>query len=248
METESKDLALKHIRLGISKIVTNYSEYAILINACDVAANRYANKIGKNKTTHLSTTEKIPLMLRLDGEIDVIYSNEDLVDVYKGKVLQKVFENYIIASVSVVDGILEDLFEIFLRHEETGLSEDEIERRVNSSWRNDTLLNYLINPQGLNLQKPNHLNMNYREAFVRYYELRIIRHAIVHTEGEITDKDYARLQNFEKETPAERKQMSLINTTMLDGRNVILTLNHILSIRQYLDRFLMYFYNSIRQI
>lgn len=248
MKPESKDLALEHIALGIAKIVNNYSEYAILINACDVAANRYADKIGKNETTHLSTTEKIPQMLRLDGEIDVIYSNEDLVDVYRGKVLQKVFENYIIASVSVVDGILEDLYEIFLRHEETGLSEDEIERRVNSSWRNDTLLNYLINPQGLNLQKPNHLNMNYRETFIRYYEFRLLRHAIVHTEGKITDKDYARLQNYEQETPAERKQMSLINTPMLDGRNVVLTLNHILSIRQYLDRFLMYFYNSIRQI
>jgi hypothetical protein len=247
MKTGTKALAIEHVGLGIAKIVSNYSESAVLINACDVAANRYHEKIGKNETTHLSTTQNIPPMLRLDMEIEVTYSNENLVEAYRGKILNRVYESYIIASVSVVDGILEDLFEIFLRNEEIGLSEDEIERRVSSSWRNDTLLNYLTNPQGLNLQNPQHLNMSYRETFLRYYEFRILRHAIIHTDGQITDKDYARLQAYEHETPQARKQMALINSPLLDGRNVVLNLNYVLSIRQYLDRFLMYFYTSISQ-
>lgn len=245
MKSETIVLAREHLSLGIVKIVNNYSEYALLLNACDVASRRYADKIGKKETTHLSTIQNIPPMLRLDDEIEVVYSNENLVEVYGGSVLKKVLENYIIASVSVVDAILEDLYEIFLRNEENGLSDDEVERRVNNSWRNDSLLNYFINPQGLNLQSPAHLHMNYRETFIRYFEFRILRHAIVHTSGTITDKDYARLQAYKQETPAERKAMALINTPLLDGKNVVLTVNYILGIRKYLDRLLMYFYSSV---
>jgi hypothetical protein len=245
MKPETIVFAREHLSLGIAKIVNNYSEYALLLNACDVASNRYEDKIGKKETTHLSTTQNILPALRLDNEIEVVYSNENLVEVYRGSVLQKVLENYIIASVSVVDAILEDLYEIFLRNEENGLSDDEIEKRVNSSWRNDNLLNYFTNPQGLNLKSPKHLKMSYRETFIRYYEFRILRHAIVHTLGKITDKDYTRLQAYEQETPTERKGMALINTPLINGKKVILTVNYILGIRQYLDRLLMYFYASI---
>lgn len=245
MKKETKEKAIEHIGLGIAKIVNNYSEYALLINACDVAARRYADK---KDTSHLSTTQNIPFELRLDHEIEVRYSNENLVKAYKGDVLNKVLENYLIASISVVDGILEDLYEIFLRFEESGLTEQEIEKRVNSSWRNDSLLKYLTNPEGLNLKEPNGFKMKYRETFIRYYELRIIRHAIIHTSGILTETDYSRLQGFANETDDERKQIALINSPLINkNKKIELSINRILSIRQYLDRFLMYFYTSVDQ-
>ncbi len=245
MKEITKEKAVEHIGIGIAKIVGNYSEYALLINACDVSANRYENK---TDSTHLSTTQNIPPALRLDHEIEVTYSNENLVKAYKNDVLKKVLENYIIASVSLVDGILEDLYEILLKSEQSELSESEIEKKVNSSWRNDSLLKYLTDEDALNLKEPNGFEMEYRETFIRYYELRIIRHAIVHSSGKITDRDYARLQSYENETVNERKGMAIIKSPLINGDNeIILTINHILSIRKYLDRFLMYFFTSLNQ-
>jgi hypothetical protein len=245
MKEITKEKAVEHIGIGIAKIVGNYSEYALLINACDVSANRYENK---TDSTHLSTTQNIPVQLRLDNEIEVTYSNENLVKAYKNKVLTRVLENYIIASVSLVDGILEDLYEILLTSEQPELSESEIDKKVNSSWRNDTLLKYLTNVDGLDLKEPNGFKMMYREAFIRYYELRIIRHAIVHSSGKITDKDYARLESYENETANERKHMTIIKSPLINAdKEIILSINHILSVRKYLDRLLMYFFTSLNQ-
>lgn len=245
MKEITKEKAVEHIGIGIAKIVGNYSEYALLINACDVSANRYENKVD---TTHLSTTQNIPVELRLDNEIEVTYSNENLVEAYKNNVLKKVLENYIIASVSLVDGILEDLYEILLTSEQPELSESEIEKKVNSSWRNDSLLKYLTNENGLNLKEPNGFEMGYSETFVRYYELRILRHTIVHSSGTITDRDYARLQSYENETVDKRKEMAIINSPLInDDNQIVLTINHILSIRKYLDSLLMYFFKSLNQ-
>lgn len=245
MKTETKDKSIEHFGIGIAKIVGNYSEYALLIHACDLSVNRYENKAD---STHLSTTQNIPEALRLDNEIEVIYSNETLVSAYRNNVLNKVLENYIIASVSVVDGILEDLYEIILKLEHTDLSDSDVEKKIGSMWRNDNLLNFLINEDGLNLQPPSGLEMSYRETFIRYYELRILRHAIVHTSGKLSNKDYLRLQGFENETIEERKPMAVINTPLInDERNVHLTINNVLAIRKYLDRLLMYFLRSFQQ-
>ncbi|KEO71668.1 hypothetical protein [Anditalea andensis] len=245
MKKEAKKKAIEHIGLGIAKIVNNYSEYALLINACDLAAKRYADK---KDTSHLSTTQNIPYELRLDNEIEVRYSNENLVKTYKEEVLNKVLENYLIASISVVDGILEDLYEILLKYNEPELSDEDIGRRVNSSWRNDSLLNYLIHPDGANLKEPKGFNMKYRETFLRYYELRIIRHAIIHTSSVITETDYSRLEKFAEETVDERKNIALVNSPLINkNKKINLSINSILSIRQYLDRFLMYFYKSVAQ-
>lgn len=244
MKKETKERAIEHIGNGIFKIVSNYSEYALLINACDVSAIRYK---ALKDTSHLSTTQNIPPELRLDHEIEVRYSNEDLVKAYRNEVLKRVLENYIIASVSLVDGVLEDLYAIFLKMENE-LSDNEVDKKVSSSWRNDSLLKYLTNPDGLNLNEPSGFSMKYRETFIRYYELRIIRHAIVHTAGKLTETDFNRLTGYKDETVDERKFMAAVNTPLLNSdKEIVLTLNHILSIRQYLDRFLMYFYNSVKQ-
>jgi hypothetical protein len=245
MKKETKEKSLEHIGTGIAKIIGNYTDYALLINACDVASKRYKNITG---TSGLSTTQNIPQHLRLDGfEMDLQYTNEELVEKYRTDILNRVCENYLIRSISVVDGILEDLYEIVLKIEDN-LDDNEIEKCVSNAWRNDNLKNYLINPNGLNLKEPNGMKMTFEETFIRYLELRIIRHAIIHSNGILTEKDYKRLKEYEENTPDERKAMALINTPLIDSeKKIILNLNHLLAIRQYLHRFLMYFLNSIRQ-
>ncbi len=245
MKKETKEKSIEHIGIGIAKIIGNYTDYALLINACDIAAKRYESI---TEPIVLSTTQNIPNELRLDSfEMDVQFKNEELVKEYRTDILIKIFENYLIRSISVVDGILEDLFEIILKNEEN-LDDSEIEKNISNAWRNDNLKNYLTNPNGLNLKKPNGMNMSFDETFIRYLELRIIRHAIIHTNGVLTEKDYNRLKEFEEKTPDERKNMAIINSSLINGdKKIILSLNKMLAIRQYLDRFLMYFFNSFQQ-
>ena len=246
MRKETKEKSVEHIGIGIAKIIGNYTDYALLINACDIASKRYETIIG---TTGLSTTQNIPAALRLDSfELDVQFTNQELVKEYKTDILNTVFENYLIRSISVVDGILEDLYEIILKFEEN-IGDVELEKRLSNAWRNDNLLNYLINPNGLNLKKPNGMKMDFNEAFIRYLELRIIRHAIIHTNGILTEKDYKRLKEYEEKTPDERKYLAIINVNLINAeRKIILNLNYLLAIRQYLDRFLLYFFKSFEQV
>ena len=245
MKKETKDKSIEHIEIGISKTIGIYTDYALILNACDVASKRYETI---KETTGLSTTTNIPKELRLDGfEIDIQFTNKELIKEYKTDILNKVFENYLIRSISVVDGILEDLYEILLRNEDN-LDDAEIEKRISNAWRNDNLKNYLINPNGLNLKKPNGMKMDFEETFIRYLELRIIRHSIIHTNGILTEKDFNRLKGYEEKTINERKFMALINTPLINTeRKIILSLNSLLAIRQYIHRFLMYFSKSFTQ-
>lgn len=246
MKITTKEKCVDHIAIGLAKIVGNYTDYALLINACDVASKRYDTLTG---TDGLSTTHNIPFDLRLDSfEMDVQFTNKELVKKYKTDMLNKLFENYLIHSISVVDGILEDLYEIILKNEDN-LDDDEIEKRISNAWRNDNLQNYLINPDGINLQKPKGMNMNFDETFLRYLELRIIRHSIIHTNGKLTTKDFDRLTVYSEKTPEERKYMTIVNSGLINtDREIVLSLNRLLAIRQYLDRFLMYFFNSLNEV
>ncbi|MDA7085486.1 hypothetical protein PH586_03650 [Pseudomonas sp. SA3-5] len=77
MDEAIKSNAKEILRLGIAKIVKNYTKNALLINACDVSASRYETL---RSTDGLSTTQNIPVQLRLDHEIDYQYTNDELVN------------------------------------------------------------------------------------------------------------------------------------------------------------------------
>lgn len=245
MTLENKEQGLTIISLGVAKIVNNYSENALLINSCFVAAERYRTL---TTTNGLSTTTNIPPELRLDNEIDVQYSNADLVEKYSSDVLNIVFQNYIIASVSKVDATLEDLYEHFLKVYRPAITDAELEKQIRSAWANDNLLNFLADPMQTNMQKPADMQTEFAEAFMRYSEFRILRHTIVHTNGTLSDKNYQKLQENLNNTPAGRRNFALANSPIFDAqRHIVLSINHILSIRQYLDRFLMYVFRSLNE-
>lgn len=243
MTEQNKQDALTVVGIGLAKIVNNYSENALLINACLVTADRYRTITG---TTGLSTTVNIPIELRLDHEIDVQYTNDDLVRKYSLDVQNIVFQNYIIASVSLVDAILEDLYEHFIKVYNPAITEPELEKQIRNAWTNDNLLSFLTNSVNTNLQRPNNKQIEFKEAFMRYSELRILRHSLLHTNGKLSDKNHRKLQDNLANTPRDRKHFALANSPLFNtNREIVLSINHILSIRQYLDRFLMYLYQSI---
>lgn len=245
MDLEVKKEALSILSLAMLKIVNNYSENALLINSCFIAIDRYktiTNTIG------LSTTKNILSELRLDFEIDVQYSNEDLVNKYTIDVQNIIFQNYIVVSISLVDAMLEDLYEFFIKYDDSNILDTEIENRIRNSWMNNNLVTFLSNPNKINLQKPINMKTEFKEAFIRYSELRIIRHSILHTNGRISDKNFKKLQSYENETPQERKHFAMINSPLFnEDKEIILTINHVSSIRKYLNDFLMYLYKSISE-
>ncbi|GAO43736.1 hypothetical protein [Flavihumibacter petaseus] len=245
MTEQNKQDALSILGNGLAKIVNNYSENALLINSCFVAADRYRTITG---TTGLSTTVNIPVELRLDNEIDVQYTNEDLVRKYSLDVQNIVFQNYVIASVSLVDATLEDLYEHFIKVYNPAITEAELEKQIRNAWTNDNLLTFLTNPGSVHLQKPNDKQTEFSEAFMRYSELRILRHSLLHTNGKLSDKNHQKLQDNLANTPNKRKHFAMANSPLFNAnREIVLSINHILSIRQYLDRFLMYLYQSINE-
>lgn len=245
MTEKNKQDALGILAIGLVKIVNNYSENALLINSCFVAAVRYGTITG---TTGLSTTLNIPDELRLDNEIDFQYTNEDLVKKYSLDVQNIVFQNYIIASVSLVDAILEDLYEHFIRVYTPEIRDSELEKKIRNAWTNDNLLNFLTDTTRTNLQRPKDKQSEFTEAFMRYSELRILRHSLLHTNGKLSDKNHQKLQDNLENTPNDRKHFALVNLPLFnENREILLSINHILAIRQYLDRFLKYVYVSINE-
>jgi len=172
-----------------------------------------------------------------------------LVEKYGDDVLTVIFKNYIVVSISIVDAVLEEVYELMLKTFETDISDLELEKKVRSAWANDNLISYFINEEKGNLKKPEGMQSEILEAFMRYKELRIIRHSLVHSNGFISEKNMALLNQFNEQTPDERKRMALINSPMIniDGE-VLLSINIILSIRQYLDRFLKYVYKSVSNV
>lgn len=244
MTEQNKQDALGILGIGLTKIINNYSENALLINSCFVAAERYRTILD---TTAISTTNNIPVELRLDIENDVQYTNEDLVRKYSLDVQNIVFQNYIIASVSTVDAILENLYEHFIKVYTPAITDAELEKQIRNAWTNDNLLTFLSNPKLTNLKRPHDKESEFAEAFMRYSELRILRHTLLHSNGKLSEKNHQKLQDNLANTPNDRKHFALANSPFFDVDRIIFSINHILSIRQYLDRFLMYLYHSINE-
>lgn len=243
MDADLKQKAKQIIGFGIAKIVGNYSDNALLINACYVASDRYKTLTGTNG---LSTTQGIPDDLRLDQEIDVQYKNEELVERYTDEVLQVILRNYVVVSVSIVDAALEELYELFLKHYEDNISDNDAEKKVRSAWSNDNLISYFEDPDKANLSSPAEFEQGFVESFMRYKELRIVRHTLVHSNGALSERNRQQLLKYQEETPEARKGAALIDSPIIgENGDILLTINIILSIRQYLDRFLTYVYKSL---
>ena len=110
------------------------------------------------------------------------------------------------------------------------------------------MLSYLIDPLKSNLQKPNGLETSFTEALMRYSELRILRHTLLHTNGKLSEKNKQKLENYLNSTPDERKNLALINSPLFNQDwQITLNINQILAIRRYLYDYLMYLFHSINE-
>lgn len=235
MTPKVKDIAIRCLNEGTQKIVSMYTNTALLMNACDVAAKGYDVR---TDNFQLSTTQNIPVFLRLpEGiEIEVVFHRDDLPGAYRDQALQRLAEDFMIRMVSVMDDILEDIYENTLPIVFPGLSEADIGKKVRSSWQQDQngqvqLFNFLVNDAGL--KSPTGPRSTLDMVFDRYYEMREIRHALVHSAGVLSDKNKNRLNILAERLPIDIRGGSLASQPFLADGVVKLTGPVILMLRHW---------------
>lgn len=222
--------------LASIRILEDYTLSALMINSCHVAIERYNEP---NRPIHLSTTANIPQELKLNPEMELFLDNTQLIDKYSQDVQLKIFEQYVLTSVSIIDATFEDAYELLLREIETEITEKQISDRIRNAWTNDNLIIYFLDKTGL--QDSANPQRQLKEAFDRYKEYRIIRHALLHNKGLLSDKHIRQLDEIYNETDKELKYKCMKNLPFYTDKKVDLSQNKFLSIRKFLYHFLDYF-------
>jgi len=220
----------------------DYTKTALMINACHIAKDRYENM---EEEIQLSTTANIPQPLRLVPEYELTLHKEHLVEKYKDDVQKQIYEQYVTNSVSITDGIFEDIYEILLREFEPELTELQITNKLRSAWSQNNLINYFV--EKTELQDTNKPNLRIREAFDRYLEYRIIRHALVHNKGILSDKHIRQLDELYDACDDTIKERSMRNSPFYAQKEVKLDINILLGIRKYLYTNISYFITALEE-
>lgn len=226
-------VAKKHLTEGGELLIRMYTDTALLMNACDVSARSYE---ARTDDFQLSTVGNIPATVRLPKEIDVVFHRDQLSPSYRGRVLKRISEDFVVRMISTMDGILEDIYEESLPLIESDLTEKKISQRVRSSWAmaangHVELVNFLIDKAGL-ISPPGNTS-TIQMVFDRYYEIREIRHALVHTEGVLTPKHLANLSGLASRLPPESQHYSLANKPFIASGSVVLTGSEVLTLRHW---------------
>jgi hypothetical protein len=218
---------------GAQALVEMYTNTALLLNACDVAARGYEQRTDEFR---LSTTQNIPANLRLPVELDVAFHRSVLPRQYQDPVLRRIAEDFVIRMISVVDGVFEDIFEETLKLVDAQLGEAEVSKRVRAAWQTEAngqvkLVNFLVDQAGL--QSPSNRRSTIQMVFDRYYELREIRHALVHTAGILSPKHLDRLRILSERLPPNQRHGSLATAPFLATGRVLLTVPELLALRYW---------------
>lgn len=227
---------------GTTYIMSDYTDIALMINACGIATERYKNS---KKKIHLSTTANIPKELRLKIEIEDSLKNEELVDRYENKVLKQIIGLYVTNSVAITDSIFEDIYEILLKEYEPDLSQNKIDNKLRSSWANNNLIDYYLDKTNLQDSSKEHLKL--KEAFDRYLEYRIIRHSLVHNKGVLSEKHIRQLDELYENSDEDDKKYSMKNSPFYENKKVELDITIMLKIRKYLFNNLTYFLTALEE-
>ncbi|MEH6557051.1 MAG: hypothetical protein V7708_04590 [Oceanicoccus sp.] len=248
MTPEIRDIAINCLERGTQELVRMYTDTALLMNACDVAAKGYDTRTDEFE---LSTTRNIPAALKLPVEIEVVYHRDDLPKAYRGDVLQRLAEDFLIRMVSVIDDVFEDIYEKLLPVIDSEISEKNIAKNVRSAWQQEDngqvkLSNFLTSTAGL--ESPDGRVSKIDMVFDRYYEIREIRHALVHSAGVLSDKNSKRIKELSERLPVPLRDDSLANSDFLKDGIVNLTGHNILALRHWAYTTIIdYFQSAFRE-
>jgi hypothetical protein len=232
MTPQVSDAAIRCLTDGAQALVTMYTDTALTLNACDVAAKSYA---ARNDEFRLSTTQNIPLEFRLPMELDMTYLRNELPGKYQSDVVRRLCEDFIIRLISLLDGIFEDILEAVTPLVEPGILDVEVTKRVRAAWQLEQnghvkVLNYLVQA---GLKSPAEKKSTVEMVFDRYYEMREIRHALVHTAGTLSTKHLQRLKELSERLPPELRNGSLAEAEFLKTGRVEPNVQVILGLRHW---------------
>jgi hypothetical protein len=181
-------------------LVHLYTRYALLLNALDVTRREYASR----DSVTLSTTVNIPPPLRLPIEPDIQLGRDALVAAYGAELPVAFCAGFLVDLVSHFDAWMEDLYESVIPLLQPGISARDLEKKVRSAWADVEGMPalrrcFLVD---LALLAPSGKVSTPAMVFDRYQEMREIRHAVVHSDGELTSKHVAKLQALSASVPA----------------------------------------------
>ena len=241
-----RKIAKARLTKAFIEVLNVYTDIALLINSCHVAKGMYEDI--SDPDFRLSTTQGIPIEYQLsDLEIEYDFEASELIEQYEKRLIEILCKNYLVTIVSVFDAALEDIYEMLLPLKNGDLTEDKINKLVRAAWANNrngqtNLRSFFIDD--LNLKSPKDNLSALDVAFDRYEEIREIRHAVVHNNGSISQKNKDKLKELSERLPPELRQKSLIslsNIRFIHNDEVQLNVADLCLLRAWFYRIISYF-------
>jgi hypothetical protein len=240
-EGQAKKL-VHFIGTTLMDLVMDYTSTALLLNSAELAAKNYRTV---SPDFRLSTTARIPPTFRGNMDVDVTFTGEQLVNKYTTTIVEKIASDYLVRTVSLVDGFLEDLYECFLGSLHPDLDDKKIANLVRSAWANDSLRTFFL--QELGIVAPPGKKSTPDLVFDRYEEWREVRHSIVHNGGNLSDKHIRKLTELQERVPSPDHQGLLSSPLIKDGR-VVASYGLVLVLREWAYACVAYFRDSFLKI
>ncbi len=174
------------------EIMDNYNQTALLLNSCERAAVYYHSRTSR---VTINTIGNIPAEFRLDTDISRNFSKKELIEQYEKKLALKLAKDYLVTTAATLDGLMEDLYELVLTHQESDKSEEQIKRMIR--WGDPGIPGDLITRLPVLETHTNRLGYKLEDFLNTYEHLRQIRHATVHTKGLLRSRHLSKMETLE---------------------------------------------------
>ncbi|WLR55566.1 hypothetical protein LC048_00660 [Mesobacillus subterraneus] len=197
------------------EIIDNYNQTALLLNSCERAAIYYHSRSSR---VTINTIGNIPAEFRLDTDISSTFSKKDLIEQYEKRLAIKLAKDYLVTTITTLDGLMEDLYELVLTHQELDKTEEQIKRMIR--WGDTGIPGDLITRLPALETHSNSLGFKLEDFLNTYEHLRQIRHAIVHTKGLLRRRHLTKMQTLEAKM--NDKQRGSVKQ-FYDGDKVVLS-------------------------
>lgn len=213
------------------EVIGDYTSTALLLNAAEIAKERYQNN---PNIAGLSTIAKIPVELKFQNDVDYTFKGKELVEKYKGDIIEKIASDYLIKNVSTIDAFLEDIYSIIIRTD-SSLTDEQVGKKIRSAWANNNLRDCLLSE--IDIKQPPKKISTPEMSFDVYESWRELRHSLMHNKGKLGQKHINKLQQLESKLP---KESHLLHSPIIKGNKITLNYLSILILRQWVYSFIFY--------
>ncbi|WP_281202204.1 hypothetical protein [Cytobacillus kochii] len=186
---------------GFEEIMDNYNQTALLLNSCEKAVTYYHSKTSR---VAVDTTANIPSEFKLESDIGTVFAKKQLIEQYERRLALKLAKDYLVTTIATLDGLMEELYELVLTHQEPDKTEEQIKRMIR--WGETGVPGDLINRLPLLETHSNPKGFMLEDFFNTYEHLRQIRHATVHTKGQLRKRHLSKMQSLEEKMNEKQRE------------------------------------------